>query len=313
MANGDVILDASGNEWLDSSGNIILDDGSGNCCKRQARKCSDGSLSGLWLPASSIPSFPYYVKRTSDSLCYRFEEADLPIPCPGTLLGAFTSQTDCTCSNVRQARKCSDNSLSGLWMDEAGIPAFPYYVKRTSSGVCYYFLSTDAPEPLGTHTLIGAVTSYGDCSACNTTYVCTPIAPGSLPTGVTVGALPSVCNPFGAACNSAAAVWAGDFSRVGLSRRYDPPFPRSLGGVAVTDSGYTVVASVTGISATPLFESGGGSCCWMLRMCCTAGCGDGGAIPPAYWWMGFLTNSNTPVGTYIRFCGCDTTGTISVA
>jgi hypothetical protein len=98
MANGDHFLDSAGNVWLANDGSIVLDDGSGNCCRRQARKCSDDSLSGLWLPVSSIPSDPYYVKRTSDGLCYYFQGSDAADPCPGhTDIGTVTGQADCTC------------------------------------------------------------------------------------------------------------------------------------------------------------------------------------------------------------------------
>jgi hypothetical protein len=60
----------------------------------QARNCSSGSLSGLWLPQSSIGAYPFYATRTADGLIYSFAAAD--IGCGGMAFGAYTTTTGCT-------------------------------------------------------------------------------------------------------------------------------------------------------------------------------------------------------------------------
>lgn len=82
-----------------SGGNLVFGSG-GNlaiCAATyyQARLCTTGALSGLWLPASSIASFPLYVKRTSDGLYYVFLSTDEGSG--GTAFGAFISASRSQC------------------------------------------------------------------------------------------------------------------------------------------------------------------------------------------------------------------------
>lgn len=73
---GAIILDATGQPFKDSIDEPCLDDGSGCCCIKQARRCSDGSLSGLWAPVCNIPAYPWYVLRAADGQCYYFAQGD---------------------------------------------------------------------------------------------------------------------------------------------------------------------------------------------------------------------------------------------
>jgi hypothetical protein len=173
MPSGATRLDHDGRELLDADGREILDAGAGGCCLRQARSCDDDSLVDLWLAESDIPSFPYYAKRDEDDLCYHFEEADQPNPCPDQPpIGDVTEADDCTCCFARQARKCSDDTLADIWLDESEIPAFPYYVKRAVDELCYYFLESDPAEPCGDNEMMGPVAAFTSCDDCLTDSDC---------------------------------------------------------------------------------------------------------------------------------------------
>src|SRR5688572_32443149 len=69
------------------------------------------------------------------------------------------------CCRFREARKCSDDSLSGLTLCDKLISSYPLYAKRHSDELCYYFLDSD---PLGEEqTPFGDFDGgYEDCEGC---------------------------------------------------------------------------------------------------------------------------------------------------
>src|SRR5688572_3501844 len=77
------------------------------------------------------------------------------------------------CCRFREARKCSDDSLSGLTLCDKLISSYPLYAKRHSDELCYYFLDSD---PLGEEqTPFGDFDGgYEDCEGCETDGEITP-------------------------------------------------------------------------------------------------------------------------------------------
>jgi hypothetical protein len=196
---------------------------------------------------------------------------------------------------MRQARKCSDNTLANLWLAESSIPSFPYYVKRTSDGICYYFLSTDVASPCPSLPAMGAVTSKASCAAC-ATFVCdSPVDPNTIPSLV-IDAIPDPCGDTSPCIQPTFPAWAGDFYQNSPgSRRWDPPLNHQHNDHAVIASGFTVIQAVFAASTCSSFSyrSDGLDCKWMLQIACVG-----------TWWCGFLANSLTPRGTYTKSSGC---------
>ena len=64
-----------------------------SCCYQQSKKCSDGSLSGLWLDVASIPASNTIVQGGT---CYSFDGSSKSLFCHGTLHSGYSSVTDCS-------------------------------------------------------------------------------------------------------------------------------------------------------------------------------------------------------------------------
>jgi hypothetical protein len=87
--------------WVFGTSGGLLSVAGTICSLRQARKCSDNSLAGLWISSNSLPkpfTSVYTVKRTSDGLCYYFDPADPCTTCDSTktLIGTFTALSGCS-------------------------------------------------------------------------------------------------------------------------------------------------------------------------------------------------------------------------
>lgn len=119
MANGDILLDPSGNllgsdasRYPGSSGDQMLSNGSAPaCCYLQSYLCSNNAPSGLWLGASSIPSTNAIIQA---GVCYYFEPADIALPCPGgPLHSGYSTITGCSDSSCGGAgTPCNECSLT---------------------------------------------------------------------------------------------------------------------------------------------------------------------------------------------------------
>lgn len=85
------------------------------CCWKQSRKCSDGTLSGLWL---DVPSVPGSLTILQGSVCYYFDPGDAPIfLCPGTKHSGWTAVTGCSdaaCSPVMPCSACTAGTTPSL-------------------------------------------------------------------------------------------------------------------------------------------------------------------------------------------------------
>ncbi len=117
----------------------------------------------------------------------------------------------------KQSRKCSDNSLSGLWLSKANILALGT-LTLVQSGVCYYFSGSDNYSLFCHGTLHNGYSSVANCAdaacgggSCSTT----PIACTALPSSFLVTGWASLATSACALCTfdyTPAPTWTGTVS-----------------------------------------------------------------------------------------------------
>lgn len=153
--------------------------GSVDLTYREAHRCEDDVFAGFFVPTTEISAYPYTFSYSG--ACYYIIEADAAVTSPtGTILsaGLRTSYDDCAAcddavnpspppATYRRLRRCSDDSLSSLWVAMADVPDTTKRLLNADDNNCYYVNVADATAI--THgTLVGTTTEYTNCTLCQT-------------------------------------------------------------------------------------------------------------------------------------------------
>jgi len=203
--------------------------------------------------------------------------------------GEFKDSGTSSCC-FREARKCADNSLSGLTLRVSDIPA-SNAAKRDADGLCYYWSNSD-PILRCAKTDFGSFSSITGCSD----SLCggTP-APCSCAAGGPYNAIYTVAGFGGLSCcnlcddNATApcpcTAWDGTLNRVNTTCTWwaaNVNFdPLSYANTCRLDITYTQVVLDTTL------------CQWNLFIACYSQ-----TNPTQVMWAGVKTTGLTPAGTY---------------
>lgn len=90
-------LMSDGPHLASSGGHLISSTSAPNCCFKQSRKCSDGTLSGLYLSTANIAALGAGATLVQGGICYYFDPADKSKPfCHGTLHAGYSAVANCS-------------------------------------------------------------------------------------------------------------------------------------------------------------------------------------------------------------------------